>query len=81
MRTYALPAFAGLVGLAAAACGAPRAKLIAPPPVNPATAIVGATLWDGTGGAPVANAITVVRGDRILCAGAGGDESGRRSRG
>jgi imidazolonepropionase-like amidohydrolase len=73
MRTYALPAFAGLVGLAAAACGAPRAKLIAPPPINPATAIVGATLWDGTGSAPVAHAVTVVRGDRILCAGAAGE--------
>jgi imidazolonepropionase-like amidohydrolase len=73
MRTYALPALAGLVGLAAAACGAPPAKLVAPPPVNPATAIVGATLWDGTGGAPVANAVTVVRGDRILCAGAAGE--------
>ena len=73
MRTYALPAFAGLVGLAAAACGAPHPKLIPPPPVNPATAIVGATLWDGTGSAPVARAVTVVRGDRILCAGAAGE--------
>ena len=73
MSTYALAAFAGLVGLATAACGAPPAKLIAPPPINPATAIVGATLWDGTGSAPVANAVTVVRGDRILCAGAAGE--------
>ena len=73
MRTFVFPAFAGLVGLSAAACGAPPAKLVAPPPVNPATAIVGATLWDGTGRAPVANAVTVVRGDRILCAGAVGE--------
>jgi len=61
-----------LAGLAAA-CGAPQPKLVPPPPVNPSTAIVGATLWDGTGRAPVANAITVVRGDRILCAGAAGE--------
>ena len=62
-----------LIGLVAAACGAPRAKLVPPPPVNPSTAIVGATLWDGTGRAPVPNAVTVVRGDRILCAGAAGE--------
>jgi imidazolonepropionase-like amidohydrolase len=70
MRFLASPAIVGLIGLAATACGAPRTKLVAPPPVNPSTAIVGATLWDGTGGAPVANAVTVVRGDRVLCAGA-----------
>jgi imidazolonepropionase-like amidohydrolase len=69
MRIFASSAFAAFVGLTAAACGAPKAKLVPPPPVNPATAIVGATLWDGTGRAPVANAVTVVRGDRILCAG------------
>lgn len=32
-------------------------------------AITGATLWDGTGAAPVPNAIVVVRAGRILCAG------------
>jgi imidazolonepropionase-like amidohydrolase len=73
MRTYTLSAFAGSVGLLAAACGAPPAKLVPPPPVNPATAILGATLWDGTGHAPVSNAVTVVRGARILCAGAAGE--------
>ena len=57
-------------GLAAVACGAPPAKLVPPPPVSPSSAIIGATLWDGTGRAPVANAVTVIRGDRILCAGA-----------
>lgn len=61
-----LPLLAGL----ATACGAPRAKLAPPPPVSPSTAIVGATLWDGTGRAPVRNAVTVIRGDRVLCAGA-----------
>ncbi len=73
MRTSAVRAFPVLVGLTAAACGAPPAKLVPPPPVSPATAIVGATLWDGTGRAPVSNAVTVVRGDRILCAGAAGE--------
>jgi imidazolonepropionase-like amidohydrolase len=73
MRISPLSALTGVVGLAATACGAPRAKLVPPPPVNPATAIVGATLWDGTGRAPVTNAVTVVRGDRILCAGGAGE--------
>jgi imidazolonepropionase-like amidohydrolase len=70
MRTFAVRAIPVLAGLAAAACGAPPAKLVPPPPVSPSTAIVGATLWDGTGRAPVTNAVTVVRADRILCAGA-----------
>ncbi|HUR94958.1 MAG TPA: amidohydrolase family protein [Gemmatimonadales bacterium] len=73
MRTTAFPALPLLVGLAAAACGTPPAKLVPPPPVSPAIAIVGATLWDGTGRAPVANAVTVVRGERILCAGGAGE--------
>lgn len=42
-------------------------------PLSPSTAIVGATLWDGTGRAPVTNAVTVVRADRILCAGGAGE--------
>jgi len=37
----------------------------APPPV----ALVGATLVDGTGGAPVRNAVVVIRDGRIACAG------------
>jgi imidazolonepropionase-like amidohydrolase len=73
MRIVSSSAFAALVGLTAAACGAPRPKLVSPPPVNPTIAIVGATLWDGTGRAPVTGAVTVVRGDRILCAGAAGE--------
>lgn len=39
----------------------------------PATAIVGATLWDGTGRAPVRDAVTVIRGTRIVCAGSKGE--------
>jgi imidazolonepropionase-like amidohydrolase len=73
MRTSLFPALPLLAGLAAAACGAPRAKLVLPPPISASTAIVGVTLWDGTGRAPVTDAITVVRGDRILCAGAAGE--------
>jgi imidazolonepropionase-like amidohydrolase len=34
---------------------------------------VGANLWDGTGRGPVRNAVTLVRGDRIVCAGAAGE--------
>lgn len=59
----------------AAACAAPARKpaLVHPAPVEPATAIVDAMLWDGTGRAPVAHAVTLVRGDRILCAGGVGE--------
>ncbi len=73
MKRLVVPALPVLVGLVAAACGAPPAKLVPPSPLSPSTAIVGATLWDGTDRAPVTNAITVVRGDRILCAGAVGE--------
>jgi imidazolonepropionase-like amidohydrolase len=61
------------LGLTATACGggAQRAPVAAPLPS--ATAIVGATLWDGTGRAPVPDAVTLVRGERILCAGAAGE--------
>jgi imidazolonepropionase-like amidohydrolase len=71
MNRSTLTASLAVVGLAA--CAAPQPKLISPPPVNPSIAIVGATLWDGTGRAPVANAVTVVRDDRVLCAGAAGE--------
>ena len=62
-----------IVAAGVAACGAPAARPPALPPANPTTAIVGANLWDGTGRAPVANAVTLVRGDRILCAGSVGE--------
>ncbi len=52
---------------------APRPRRPDPAPVAPAIAIVGATLWDGTGRAPVPNAVTLVQRDRILCAGAAGE--------
>ena len=61
------------VGLLGAACGGSTPPRPEPAPVPQSTAIVGATLWDGTGRAPVTNAVTVVRGDRILCAGGAGE--------
>lgn len=63
----------GTVGVLAAACGGSPVRPRAPAPLPSAIAIVGATLWDGTGRAPVPNAVTVVRRDRILCAGSAGE--------
>jgi imidazolonepropionase-like amidohydrolase len=66
----AVSAAAFLGTLTLNACGGrPPQPRTAPPP-NPTLAIVRANLWDGTGRAPVANAITLVRSGRILCAGA-----------
>ena len=61
------------LGLLAAACGGSAPPTPKPAPVARSIAIVGATLWDGTGGPPVPNAVTLVRNDRILCAGAAGE--------
>jgi imidazolonepropionase-like amidohydrolase len=61
------------LGLLAAACGGSPVRPPEPAPLPSSLAIVGATLWDGTGRAPVSNAVTLVRGDRILCAGAAGE--------
>jgi imidazolonepropionase-like amidohydrolase len=72
MRT-SVPVGTSLLFLAAAACGAPKAPIRPPVPVSPDIAIVGATLWDGTGRAPVANAVTLVRGEKIVCAGVAGE--------
>jgi imidazolonepropionase-like amidohydrolase len=58
------------IAASAVACAAPAPRRLAPlRPVDPVTAIVGATLWDGTGRAPIPGAVTLVRGDRVLCAG------------
>lgn len=73
MKTSLLSISSGVVVLLATACGNPAQRLPERPAVSPATAIVGANLWDGTGRAPVANAVTLVRGDRILCAGSAGE--------
>lgn len=61
------------LGMLAAACGVSTPPRPEPAPVAPSIAIVGATLWDGTGRGPVPNAVTVLRRDRILCAGAVGE--------
>ncbi|MEP7226977.1 MAG: amidohydrolase family protein [Gemmatimonadales bacterium] len=55
------------------ACGGrpPQARITPAP--NPTLAIVRANLWDGTGRAVVANAVTLVRAGRIVCAGAAGE--------
>ncbi|HEY7504373.1 MAG TPA: amidohydrolase family protein [Gemmatimonadales bacterium] len=66
------PIFATL-GLLAAACGGTHVRPPEPKPIPSSIAIVGATLWDGTGRAPVPNAVTLVRGERILCAGSAGE--------
>ena len=61
------------LGLLAAACGGAPERPPQPPPLPSTVAIIGATLWDGTGRAPVPDAVTLVRGQRILCAGAAGE--------
>ncbi|MDE2971685.1 MAG: amidohydrolase family protein, partial [Acidobacteriota bacterium] len=50
-----------------AACGAE------PPPLPGVTAFTGATLWDGTGGAAVENAVLVVDHGRISAVGPAGE--------
>ncbi len=72
-RSFALTPVITAFGLFAAACGGSTPPRPEPAPVTPSIAIVGATLWDGTGRAQVPNAVTVVRHDRILCAGAAGE--------
>jgi imidazolonepropionase-like amidohydrolase len=59
--------------LVLSACSGTAPRLREPVPPDPTIAIIRANLWDGTGRAPVANAVTLVRGDRILCAGAAGE--------
>ena len=63
----------GTLGLIVAGCGGTPARPPAPAPLPSSIAIVGATLWDGTGGPPVTNAVTLIRRDRILCAGSAGE--------
>ena len=72
-RVRLRPLWDTLPVLLSAACSSAPAPVRSPAPISPDIAIVGATLWDGTGRAPVANAVTLVRGDRIICAGAAGE--------
>ena len=73
MRRWTFTSALTGLGFLAAACGGPRMARREPVPLVPSIAIVGASLWDGTGGPQVANAVTLVRGDRILCAGSVGE--------
>ena len=59
---------AGVAAAVAALAVAVSASGAAAPP---ATALVGGTLVDGTGGAPVPNAVVVFAGGKIACAGTG----------
>ena len=62
MKSRVLPV---CIALCLTALAAPRAQRGA----APVTAIVGARLIDGTGGAPIDNAVVIVNGDRITAAG------------
>lgn len=72
MTARAVPA---LIATATFAFGSPRLPAHAQQPragldaMPPPTALVGATLFDGTGAPPVQDAMVVVRGGRIACAG------------
>lgn len=48
-------------------------QISAPPSIPPVTAIVGATVIDGTGAAPLKNAVVVFREKRIIAVGKRGD--------
>ncbi len=61
------------IALDGGACARPPRRPVPVPPLAPAIAIVDAVLWDGTGRAPVPHAVTLVRGNRILCAGSVGE--------
>ena len=60
-RSSAVTLVITTLGLLAAACGGSTPPRPEPAPVATSIAIVGATLWDGTGRAPVPNAVTLVR--------------------
>jgi imidazolonepropionase-like amidohydrolase len=59
--------------LVLSACGGSPPRLNSAPAPDPTIAIIRANLWDGTGRGPVPNAVTLVRGNRIMCAGAAGE--------
>ena len=59
-----------LLGVCSVAAAAPATTPAKPAAKGAATAIVGATLVDGTGAPAVPHATIVIRGDRIECAGA-----------
>src|SRR5882757_3271530 len=60
---------AAVVTLAALGVGSPRHAAHAQQPAGTRTAIVGGTLIDGNGGAPIADAVVLIDGARITAAG------------
>ena len=66
-----LSAISATLLLGACAGSAPSPAPLAPR--DPAIAITDAMLWDGSGRAPVPHAVTLVRGERIVCAGSLGE--------
>ncbi|MFL5476157.1 MAG: amidohydrolase family protein [Gemmatimonadales bacterium] len=74
MQLFPSMGFSALTStLVLSACGGSPPPLREAPAPDPTVAIVRATLWDGTGRGPVSNAVTLIRGDRILCAGSAGE--------
>lgn len=74
MKRFLSVLFSGLTStLVLSACSGSAPRLREAPAPDPTIAIIRANLWDGTGRGPVPNAVTLVRGDRILCAGAAGE--------
>ncbi len=71
VRSPLVIAAAATLLLGACAGRAPRPTPAVPR--DPITAITDAMLWDGSGRTPVPHAVTLVRGDRILCAGGLGE--------
>jgi imidazolonepropionase-like amidohydrolase len=71
VRSACAIAISATLLLGACAGRAPRTTPVVPH--DPTIAITNATLWDGSGRAPVPNAVTLVRGERILCAGGLGE--------
>ena len=69
MKLVPLSIAVAAIGSLASGCGSPALRQPQRPVLSSTTAIVGANLWDGTGRALVANSVTLVRGDRVICAG------------
>ncbi len=55
------------------ACASSRPQLATIGKNDVPLAVIGATLWDGTGRAPVSNSVVLIRGERILCASSVGE--------
>jgi imidazolonepropionase-like amidohydrolase len=70
-RTSVVTAISATLLLGACAGTAPRPASAVPR--DPTIAITDAMLWDGSGRAPVPHAVTLVRGERIVCAGGLGE--------